>query len=304
MSSEVGKIKDNSGVYMKELISLYVSLFLIFSPLFGQTKQEATIYMTNGYVGKVTVIEIGEEVIVLETISSDGQLLKQAILKYMIYKLLSPDGNSLYTNPDTKEEYEKTSKEFKVKKIQNEQLKQSSEYAMSFESEREYIQNRISSIRDIGVWTSSHEIITGKIFTITDSSLAVCEVDSCYNWRSQPVITFDYSEINKVVVMKKDRGSNGAGMGFLVGAVIGAVFGFSTASDCEICDVDPLQAAVVFGIIFGIPGALIGGIGGANREEHYTISGNLQAFKKLHKKIDDEVNFYELPENKLIQDQK
>ena len=291
---------------MKELTSIYVSLFLVFSPLFGQTKQAAIIYMTSGSVGKVIVLEIGEDAIEVELISSDGQWHKQTIQKYMIYKLLSPDGNSLYTNPDTKEEYEKTFQEFKVKKSQSEQLMRSSEYAMNFGSEREYIEYRMSSINDVSITTFSNEIIVGKIFTMTDSSLAICKFDSCYDWRTHPVLSFDYSEINKLVVMKKSQRRKGAKIGFLVGAAIGAVVGYAEGSKWRECEgfecigttqIPPFIVAIIFGIVYGTPGAFIGGILGSNQDEHYQINGNIQAFKKLHKKIDDEVIFYELPED-------
>ena len=175
---------------------------------------------------------------------------------------------------------------------------------MSFGSEAEYIEYRISSISDISITTSSNEIFAGKIFTMTDSSLAVCIFYSCYDWRTQPVLSFDYSEINKLVVMKKGQGPKGAGGGFLVGAAIGALVGYLAEVGCTGFCIGQGRLAITVGIVFGIPGAIIGGIAGANtvKEEHYQINGNLQAFRNLHEKIGDEAIFFELPKNKLIQD--
>ena len=107
-------------VYLKslstKLISIYVSLFLVFSPLFGQTKQGATIYMTNGFVGSVTVIEIGEKEIEVE-MYQDGQLLQQNLQKSMIYQIVSPEGEVLYRNPDFEEKFDKAYLRFKMKLI-------------------------------------------------------------------------------------------------------------------------------------------------------------------------------------------
>ena len=176
---------------------------------------------------------------------------------------------------------------------------------MSFGSEADFIEYRISSISDVHITTSSNEIFAGKIFTMTDSSLAVCIFFSCYDWRTQPVLSFDYLEINKLVVMKKGQGLKGAGIGFLVGAAIGGLLGYSEASGCtDFCIVDPGALAAFAGILVGIGGAIIGGIAGADmvKEEHYQINGNLQSFRNLHKKIGNEAIFSELPKNKLIQD--
>ena len=173
----------------------------------------------------------------------------------------------------------------------------------SFGSEAEYIEYRMSSINDVSITTFSNEIFVGKIFTMTDSSLAVCVFNSCYDWRTQPVLSFDYSEINKLVVMKNRQGAKGAKIGFLVGVAFGALVMYSAFKECTTCAADPGQI-VGFGLILGIPGAIIGVIVGANmvKEEHYQINGNIDLFRNLHKKIGHEAIFFELPENILIQD--
>ena len=176
---------------------------------------------------------------------------------------------------------------------------------MSFGSEAEYIEYRMSSISDVSITTSSNELIAGKIFTMTDSSLAVCIFFSCYDWRTQPVLSFDYSEVNRFVIIKKGQGLKGAGVGFLLGAAIGGLLGYSEASGCTgFCVVDPGALAAFTGILVGIGGAIVGGIVGHDmvKEEHYQINGNLQAFRNLHKKIGNEAIFSELPKNELIQD--
>ena len=174
---------------------------------------------------------------------------------------------------------------------------------MSFGSEAEYIEYRISSIHDVSITTFWNEIFVGKIFTMTDSSLAICKFHSCYDWRTQPVLSLNYSEINKLVVMKKGQGPKGAAIGFLIGAAIGGFLGYNSVKDCTgFCIVDPGALAVVTGILIGIPGAIIGGITGANRDEHYRIKGSYNAFWNLHRKIGNEAIFSELPKNILIQD--
>ena len=177
----------------------------------------------------------------------------------------------------------------------------------SFGSEREFIEYRMSSISDVSITTSSNEIFAGKIFTMTDSSLAVCIFYSCYDWRTQPVLSFDYSEINKLIVMNKGQVPKGAKKGFLIGTAVGvAIVAFLVVTeDGGVPGLATAGAIVAFsGIIFGIPGAIIGGIAGANtvKEEHYQINGNLDLFRNLHKMIGNEAIFFELPKNILIQD--
>ena len=175
---------------------------------------------------------------------------------------------------------------------------------MSFGSEAEYIEYRISSIIDVSIWTSSNEIFAGKIFTMTDSSLAVCIFFSCYDWRTQPVLSFEYSKVNRLVIIKKGQRLKAAGVGFLVGAAVGGLLGYSEASGCTgFCVVDPGALAAFTGILVGIGGAIIGGIVGADmvKEEHFQINGNLQAFRNLHEKIGNEAIFSELPKNISIQ---
>ena len=176
---------------------------------------------------------------------------------------------------------------------------------MSSGSEADYIEYRMSSIIDVSIATFSNEIFAGKIFTMTDSSLAVCIFYSCYDWRTQPVLSFDYSEINRLVVIKKGQALKGAGVGFLIGAAIGALWAYSDASGCTgfVC-LDPGSVAIAGGILVGIGGAIIGGIAGADmvKEEHYQINGNINLFRNLHKKIGNEAIFSELPKNILIQD--
>ena len=169
----------------------------------------------------------------------------------------------------------------------------------SFGSEAEYIQYRMSSINDVSILTFSNEFFVGKIFTMTDSSLAICIFYSCYDWRTQPVLSFDYSEINRLVVIKKGQALKGAGVGFLVGAAIGALVGYLAEVDCTGFCIGQGRLAITVGIVFGIPGAIIGGIAGANtvKEEHYQINGNIDLFRNLHKKIGNEAIFYELPKN-------
>jgi len=168
----------------------------------------------------------------------------------------------------------------------------------SFGSEAEYIEYRMSSINDVSILTFSNEIFVGKIFTMTDSSLAICTIGSCYDWRTQPVLSLNYSEIKKLVVMKKGQVVKGAAIGFLIGAAIGGLLGYSEASGCTgFCVVDPGTLAAFTGILIGIPSAIIGGITGANAEEHYQIKGSYNAFWNLHKKIGNEAIFSELPED-------
>jgi len=175
----------------------------------------------------------------------------------------------------------------------------------SFDSETEYIEYRMSTINDVIITTSSNEIFVGKIFTMTDSSLSVCKFHSCYDWRTQPVLSFDYSEINKLVVMKKSQGRKGAKIGFLFGAAIGASLAYHLAIGCTglSCPDDPGRAALNGGIVFGIAGAIIGGIPGATvKDQHYYINGNINLFRNIRKMIRHEAIFFELPKNILIQD--
>ena len=167
----------------------------------------------------------------------------------------------------------------------------------SFGSEAEYIKDRLSRISDVRLITFSNEILIGNIFNMTDSSLSVCVINSCYNWRTQPALSFDYSEIDKLVVMKKSQVLNGMAIGFLVGAAIGAPLGYAVDEGCEdFSCVGKGPAAFIVGIMVGIPGAIIGGIAGANvKDQHYYINGNINLFRNIRKMIGNEAIFFELP---------
>jgi len=203
-------------VYLKslsiKLISIYVSIFLVFSPLLGQTKREATIYMTNGYVGEVTVIEIGEEVVEVE-IYQNGRLLKQNLQKSMIYQILLPGGEALYRNQDTKDIFEKA-------KRQEEQLVIQQKYEEGSNWNIRLMEG--DSYLNVALWGMKGD------------SLVIGDMETKR--------TIYIGSIDKISVTKvKSNAGKFAKIGFYTGAIVGFTVGVLFGLECrknsgEFCD--------------------------------------------------------------------
>lgn len=79
----------------------------------------------------------------------------------------------------------------------------------------------------------------GNLLYTSDSSLVICEGNGCYDWRTESVLSFSYSDIKKIVVMKEGKGRKGSGWGFLIGAAIGAASVLSSNDYCQSPDSGP-----------------------------------------------------------------
>jgi hypothetical protein len=77
-------------------------------------------------------------------------------------------------------------------------------------------------------------------------------------------ITASLADVKSVKVIKSSKLLKGVGMGFLIGAPIGALLGVSSGkTDPGWFEWTPGQGAVGFGVLFGVTGMLIGGTAGA-----------------------------------------
>jgi len=139
----------------------------------------------------------------------------------------------------------------------------------------------------------------GNLLYTSDSSLVICEGNLCYDWRTESVLSFSYSDIKKIVVMKEGKGGKGLGWGFLIGAAIGAVLPSISNETCpgpdsELCNLI-LDAWAASGI--GIGGAILGGIIGVafGIDANYHIDENINQFQSALHKLKKEAIFPSIP---------
>jgi len=82
----------------KNLIIIYISLFLVLSPLQSQTHNRAKLYTRTGMLVEGTIIKVQENSIIFGELLDTGKLREQKVPNSMIYKLISPSGEVLIEN--------------------------------------------------------------------------------------------------------------------------------------------------------------------------------------------------------------
>ena len=132
------------------------------------------------------------------------------------------------------------------------------------------------------------QLIEGELITVKPNSLLLLNTEG-------KDVSVDIEEIKVIRVVKKSKLLLGAGIGFLCGAVIGALIGLAEGEDPAVGGVPPplsVEDKVLgYGFYIGFSGAVIGGIGGAIAGTDKTIqiegmtdSEIQEALDKLRKK--------------------
>ena len=87
-----------SRFLLTKLISIYISLFLVFSPLQAQSEGRAKLYTRTGRLVEGKIVKIEEHSIIFGELLNTGTLREQKVPNSMIYKLISPSGEVLIEN--------------------------------------------------------------------------------------------------------------------------------------------------------------------------------------------------------------
>jgi len=240
---------------LKKLISIYVSLFLIFSPLYGQTKQEATIYMTNGIMSKITLIRIGSENIELEMKNEDGELVKQTVLRSKVYKIILPSGTAILINPLNKAEFEykgSTDGKKPYRAIETE-----------FETKTKpglLMSTQFSVVSWLINTSNGYRFEVSKVQIINDDSLRIASNGFDLYITIDSIRDIKY---NRKITISKFM--NRVKIGFFTGFAVGGFLGLITTPTAESSFETPSKEGWVigFGLIGGFLGIIIGGMAGS-----------------------------------------
>jgi len=272
---------------MKNLISIYVSLFLVLSPLYGQTKHEATLYTTNGEVTKVTIISVSKDFIKIEMINRDGKIIHPNVPKSMIYKLLSPDGKLLYPNLDAEDELKLMAEEnrriMQKKEDERKQLEEENRpIIQKKEDERKQLEEKAQfSIVSWHITTSNGDRFeVSGVQLINEDSLLIVSIGS------EKYISIGL--IEEIVIKKNSHIIKTSLLFGLAGLAISEVWGVTLLFtgnqplECDVC-------SLLFPPILIVPPALVlGALYGvwAGRDDVYRFTGNSEAEKiKIIQKI-------------------
>lgn len=257
MGSEVGKIKDTSGAYMKELISIYVSLFLVFSPGYAQSQENAKLYLKSGIVVEGSVVKINEDSIIFRELRDSGEFYESTVNNSMIFKLISQSGEVLILNHEFEDD-------FKEGEQRNKKL------AIEFSKKRSQIRNVSWQIS-----TSNGETLKAiMVQFIEDDTLKIKFIDSANISYTKSVAL---EAVNEIRIKKKTRTSEytlrGGKIGFWIGGIWGALIVLVDKSYWPL---------LIFIPIFFVPSAaVIGALSGvsAGQDEVYKLSGKSDAEK-------------------------
>ncbi|TFB11833.1 hypothetical protein E3V55_02760 [Candidatus Marinimicrobia bacterium MT.SAG.3] len=148
--------------------------------------------------------------------------------------------------------------------------------------EIEYIKERLDKIHEVRIITVMDEEYRGNLLYTSDSLLVICEGNGCYEWRTESVQSFSYSDIKKIVVIIEGKGRKG----LMWGIAIGFLAGIQSSDPNDIrCPDSGLGCRVsegaALGILFAIPGAIYGGLIGLlmGRDSNYLIDESINEFQ-------------------------
>ena len=169
-------------------------------------------------------------------------------------------------------------------------------------AENEFIKERLDKIHEVRIITVMDVEYRDNLLYTSDSSLVICEGNGCYDWRPESVLSFSYSDIKNIVVIKEGKIGKGSGWGFLIGVAIGASF-----NDCQEdaifgCGVVVRAiTGIIRGIIRGIEGAILGGIIGvvSGIDTYYHIDESINEFQSALPKLKKEAIFPSNPASVL-----
>ena len=234
---------------MKKLISIYVSLFLVFSLLQAQSKGRAKLYTRTGRLVEGTIVKIEENSIIFAELLKNGKLRKQKVPNSMIYKLISPLGEVLIENVAFESEF-KSNVELFPERIQE---------LLVPEEIKDYERKEPDQISIVSwhITTSNGDKLEAfEVQIINDDSLRIAS-----NGFEQYIAIGSIKDIiikRKMTVLKFIKG---VGKGLIIGVSVGVVYGIlvSTVDSGLIVETNPFVLALVGGSIGGFFG-IIGGV--------------------------------------------
>ena len=195
-----------------------------------------------------------------------------------------------------------------IKSLTNKKLQNASidkhQLPAEHSAENEFIKERLEKIHEVRIRTVMDKEYQGNIIYTSDSLLVLCKGNGCYDWRSESVQSFSYSDIKNIVVIKEGKGRKGSGWGFLIGAAIGAAY-VLISNDCQEKEGAIFGCGVVFraitGIVRGIQGAILGGIIGvvSGIDTNYHIDESINEFQSALPKLKKEAIFPSNPASVL-----
>lgn len=189
-----------------------------------------------------------------------------------------------------------------IKSLTNKKLQNASidkhQLPAKHNDEIEQLRERLDKIHEVRIITVMDEEYRGNILYTSDSLLVLCKGNGCYDWRSESVQSFSYSDIKKIVVIKEGKGRKGSAWGLLIGVAIGASF-----NDCQEGAIFGCGVVVraITGIIRGIEGAILGGIIGvvSGIDTYYHIDESINEFQSALPKLKKEAIFPSNPASVL-----
>ena len=237
---------------MKELISIYISLFLIFSPLNGQTKKEATIYMTNGGTIEVKIIRIKKNTVKVKLLNINDKTIEFNIPKSKIYQIVLRGGKVLYRNPAFEEEFHKS-----FPRIENNQI----EYLkkIQFTTQREFEKKPKWNIN----LREGDSYLNVALLGLKGDSLVISDVGITRTIYIGSIYTV-------ISIAGNSKAKTGAKIGFSSGLLYGLQVVTNLMSEAESIVIPSILGLVVGGV-FGAIGYAIGG--SFEQDKIYDMSG-------------------------------
>ncbi len=148
---------------------------------------------------------------------------------------------------------------------------------------------------------------TGQLIYASDSLILLWQSDKKFYTTEimNHATCLNVTKIYSIIVVKKNQIGSGFIKGFLIGAGIGIITGFSDGDDepGTIMGSTAGQKAVGIGAIFGVGAGIIGtAIGGLKGiDDEYTIGGNLDLYRTIEPKLDSIALYPSNPPEKVQQ---
>lgn len=161
-------------------------------------------------------------------------------------------------------------------------------------------------VQHASLLTRSGNSLTGHMLFAADSALLWKEGLAPFDWRApeRDVRPIRPAEIAALKFMHEGKFVKGMGLGFLFGGGLGAILGLASGDDEEgIIAFSAGEKALVLGIVFGVPSALLGGVIGASQgqDQNLNIAGSAQTYSELLPKLKAESYFRVTPAPEILQ---
>lgn len=243
----------------KNLIIIYISWFLVLSPLQSQTHNRAKIYLKSGIVVEGSVVKIDEDSIIFRELRDSGEFYEWTVNNSMIFKLISQSGEVLILNHEFEDDFKEG--EQRNKKLAIELLSQSKKHGQ---------------IRNVSwqISTSNGKTLKAIVVQfIEDDTLKIKFIDSVNISYTKSVAL---EAVNEIRIKKKTRTSEYSLRFGKIAFWISEIFAAAVYGE--------VKAAVVFinvPMLFVPPALVLGAIAGAaaGKDDVYKLSGKSDAEK-------------------------